>query len=194
MLPTYPNSFHGSVLLGKGKCSDLCSLAVPLSWKSPGLHLLRRLTIVYFIWGWSLSQTWCYKPFCSEMWSWAQSVMSFFVVLCFVLFFNNKNMGYLQILGPFCFTQFAYSNYPTEPRVLFWIFVVKWNLNCLLNTQFDRLRFTRVAKKSVISVTVHIEMRGGCPCSNWNLKSRDGRKRKASSQLGYACFLSECFG
>lgn len=33
----------------------------------------------------------------------------------FFFFFNNKNMGYLQILGPFCFTQFAYSNYPTEP-------------------------------------------------------------------------------
>lgn len=112
----------------------------------------------------------------------------------FFFFFNNKNMGYLQILGPFCFTQFAYSKYPTEPWMLFWIFVVKWKLHFLLNTQFDSLRVTRVAKKSVISVTVHIEMRGGCPCSNWNLKSRDSKKRKALSQLGYACFVSECFG
>lgn len=69
MLATYPNNFHGSVLLGKGKCSDLCSLVVPLPWKSPCLHLLRRLT-VYIIWGCHLSQTWCYKPCCSEMWRW----------------------------------------------------------------------------------------------------------------------------
>lgn len=34
----------------------------------------------------------------------------------------------------------------------------------------------RAAKKSVVSATVHIEMKDGCPYSNWNLKLRDCKK------------------
>lgn len=85
-------------------------------------------------------------------------------------------MGCLQTFGVFRFTQFAYSTYPAEPWTLFWIFVVKWKLSFLLSAQLESLRFTRAAKKSAVSVAVHIKMKDGCPYSNWNLKSGDCRK------------------